>query len=601
MNTSRSPFNLLTELWSHIDRRRRVQLALLGCLMALSALAELVSIGSVIPFIGALMYPERLYENPWLKDVFVAAGLSNAEELLFPMMALFALAAIASGSLRVCLVWAQTRLSFAIGADLGSNIYRRTLYQQYSVHVARNSSEVVSAILTKSSTLVYVVIMPILNLASAVLILICVLTLLLFVDPIALILSTSVLGLLYVVIYRFARKQLVLDGQIINREQSQVLRVLNEGLGGIRDVLIDRLQEAYVEAFRRADWRLRRSNANIAILGSTPRFVIEAAAMLLIGLTAYYLVNQPGGANQAIPTLGVLALGAQRLLPLLQLVYYSVTSLRSSGALVSDVLDLLRQWAPVSASHVSKSSPLVFHKQIELTDIEFKYQGNSSAVLQNVSLQIPRGARIGIIGTTGSGKSTLLDVIMGLLPPTKGAFTVDNQKIDKNTIVGWQMLIAHVPQNIYLADATIAENIAFGVSKKEIDLIRVKEAAKGANIDSAIESFQHGYETKVGERGVRLSGGERQRIGIARALYKKAELIIFDEATSALDSQTEAAVLSAITALPRHLTLIMVAHRLTTLESCDAIFKIENGTTIKLRSYRELSTDSSIYLNNKRI
>lgn len=601
MNTSRSQFNLLTELWSHIDRRRRTQLGLLSCLMALSALAELVSIGSVIPFIGALMYPQRLYENPWLGDIFVAAGLSNADELLLPLMALFALAAIASGSLRVCLVWAQTRLSFAIGADLGSNIYRRTLYQQYSVHVARNSSEVVSAILTKSSTLVYVVIMPLLNLVSAVLILICVLTLLLFVDPLALILSTSVLSLIYAVIYRFARKQLVLDGQIINREQSQVLRVLNEGLGGIRDVLIDRLQEAYVEAFRRADWRLRRSNANIAILGSTPRFVIEAAAMLLIGLTAYYLVNQPGGASQAIPTLGVLALGAQRLLPLLQLVYYSVTSLRSSGALVSDVLDLLRQSIPVSASDFSKSSPLAFHEQIELKDIEFKYQGNSSAVLQNVSLQIPRGARVGIIGTTGSGKSTLLDIIMGLLLPSQGNFTVDDQKIDGNTIAGWQMLIAHVPQNIYLADATIAENIAFGVSKQEIDLARVKEAAKGASIASAIESFQHGYETKVGERGVRLSGGERQRVGIARALYKKAELIIFDEATSALDSQTEATVLSAITALPRHLTLIMVAHRLTTLESCDAIFKIENGGITKLVSYLDVSTDSSIYLNNQRI
>jgi ATP-binding cassette subfamily B protein len=366
-----------------------------------------------------------------------------------------------------------------------------------------------------------------------------------------------------------------------------MVRALQEGLGGIRDVLIDGTQAIYCKIYRSADVPLRRAQANNQIIGASPRFIIEALGIALIAVLAYTLTGREGGVAAAIPLLSALAIGAQRLLPVLQQLYGSWSSLRGGKASLNDVLDLLEQPVPEYARSLI-SEPIPFRQSIHLNNTSFRYTEKTAWVLHDLNLEIPKGARVGFIGTTGSGKSTLLDIIMALLTPCKGSLVIDGTTITEQNFRSWQAHIAHVPQSIFLADTTIAENIAFGVPPEQIDYQRVERAAEQAQIAKTIKSWEKGYETFVGERGVRLSGGQRQRIGIARALYKQADVIVFDEATSALDNETELAVMREIEKLGRELTILLIAHRLTTLKTCDLIVELADGVIKSMGRYEHL-------------
>ena len=299
-------------------------------------------------------------------------------------------------------------------------------------------------------------------------------------------------------------------------------------------------------------------------ISGAPRHVLEAAGIVSIAILAVLVSSRPSGLIGAIPVLGALALGAQRLLPLLQQAYSGWSQLAGNRDALADILALLA--APIVATPVRDRSrpPAPFQRDIRFDRVGFGYEG-SEPVLRDVDLVIPKGGRLGIVGRTGSGKSTLLDLLIGLLEPTSGEISVDGKRIDDSSRGEWQAQIAHVPQNIFLTDASIAANIAFGEAEADIDMERVRSAALGAAANTFIERMPAGYDTIVGERGVRLSMGQRQRIGIARALYGRAILLIFDEATSALDSETEADVLSAVAALGREMTVVMIAHRASTL------------------------------------
>jgi ATP-binding cassette subfamily B protein len=314
---------------------------------------------------------------------------------------------------------------------------------------------------------------------------------------------------------------------------------------------------------------------------------MEALGMLLIIALAYALARQSDGIGRAIPVLGALALGAQRLLPMLQQAYGSWASIQSQQASLQDTLDLLDQPMP---DYVNQTDilPLSFLEKIKLKEISFRYSSQSSWILSNLDLVIKKGSRVGFIGTTGSGKSTLLDIVMGLLKPNSGIIEIDDQPITIENYRAWQAHIAHVPQSIFLADSSIEENIAFGVPVNQIDDKRVRKAAQQAQIAGIIESWPDKYQTFVGERGIRLSGGQRQRIGIARALYKQADVLIFDEATSALDNETEAAVMQAIEGLNNDLTILMIAHRVTTLKNCAQIVELRNGRIKQMGTYDEI-------------
>ena len=571
----RSITSLLCQLWSNLSSRRHRQFGLLLALMIVSSFAETLNIGAVLPFLGALTAPERIFNHNSFQPLIRALDLTEPSQIILPMTIIFGLTTLIAGGMRLLMLWTSTRLSFAAGADLSMDIYRRTLYQSYAVHCARNSSVIIDGISYKANGLIYSTVVPVLTLISSLTMLIAILGVLLALEPIIAMSAFLGFGIIYVSIIRFTKKQLIIDSELIARNSSQVIKSLQEGLGGIRDILIDGSQEIYCQLYRNADLPLRRAQGNNLFINSSPRFAMEALGMLLIALLALFISRQPNGISKAIPILGVLALGAQRLLPVLQQAYSSWISIKGNQASLQDTLELLDQ--PVQHDMgQSEVMRMTFKNEIWLDQVSFRYNSETPWVFRNLDLKISKGQRVGFIGTTGSGKSTLLDIVMGLLDPTNGYLKVDGHQIDQKNKKSWQMNIAHVPQAIFLADSTIEQNIAFGVPQNEIDFVKVKRVSEQAHIAETIESWPKKYETEVGERGVRLSGGQRQRIGIARALYKEANIIIFDEATSALDDETEKAVMRAIEDLSADLTILIIAHRLSTLHGCDQIIKLNN-------------------------
>jgi len=555
--------------------------------MIVASFAEILSIGAVLPFLAVLTSPERIFKLPIAQPLIHTLGLTTPGQLLFPLTISFGIAAIISGAMRLLLLWASTRLSYATGADLSISIYRRTLYQPYAVHVARNSSEVISGISNKANAVIGSVIVPSLTLISSGIMLIAILLALLSVDPVIALSAFGGFGVIYACIIMFTRNRQLINSKCIAEESTQVIKSLQEGLGGIRDVLIDGSQATYCQIYRNADLPLRSAQGNSSFISASPKFAIEALGMMLISLLAYALARQPDGIAKAIPVLGALALGAQRLLPVLQQAYSSWSGIQGGQTGLKDTLDLLDQQLP---DYVDQPvlEPISFHQHITLQQLSFRYSPQTPDVLQNLNLSMHKGSTIGFMGLTGSGKSTLLDIVMGLLSPTEGTLNIDGQPITASNNRAWQAHIAHVPQAIFLADSTIEENIAFGVPPNKIDHARVQQAAQQAQIADIIETWPKKYKTYVGERGIRLSGGQRQRIGIARALYKRADVIIFDEATSALDNETEQAVMQSIEILGNELTILIIAHRLTTLKNCDQIVELGDGGIKRIGTYNEI-------------
>lgn len=576
-------------LWVRLTPRRRRQFVFLLALMIVTSFAEVLSIGATLPFLGALTAPERIFQLTSMQPIIELLGLTQPKQVILPLTIAFGLAALFAGLMRLLMLWASTRLAFAFGADLSISIYQRTLYQSYAVHCSRNSSELINGISTKANSIIYNVILPALTLVTSSIVLIAILIALLFIQPVIALVAFAGFGLIYTLIITLTRKQLLVDSQRIATNSTLVIKALQEGLGGIRDVLIDGSQAAYCKIYHDADLPLRRAQGNAAFIAYSPRYAMEALGMILIAALAFVLAAQADGLTKAIPILGALALGAQRFLPVLQQVYGSWTSIRSSQISLQDTLGLLDQPLPDYVENPS-SSPISFQRKITLKDLSFRYGAHSPWVLKSLNFNITKGTRVGFIGATGSGKSTLLDIVMGLLQPTKGDVEVDGKPITILNQRSWQAHVAHVPQAIFLADTTVEENIAFGVPKALIDFEKVRRAAKQAQIAQTIEGWEKQYQTLVGERGIRLSGGQRQRIGIARALYKDADVIVFDEATSALDNETEQAVMQAIEGLSKDLTILIIAHRLSTLKSCTQIVELVDGGINRVGSYGDLTS-----------
>lgn len=581
--------DLLLRLWDHLSRRRHRQFALLMGLMVLTAFMEVISLGAVLPFLGVLTAPDLVFKHRIIADVAHIWGITSADQLVLPLTVAFAAAALISGAMRILLLWVSNRIAFASGADLSSEVYRRTLYQPYSVHVARNSSTVISGI-GKVETTVNVVSQLLILISSTVLVLAIMLGLI-AIDPVVASIVAIGFGASYAPITWFARQRLHRNSKRIARERTQVIKALQEGLGGIRDVLLDGTQSVYCDVYRQADLPMRKAVGNNAFIAQSPRYALEALGMILIAVLAYGLGRHAGGFVAVLPVLGALALGAERLLPALQQSYSAWATITGNHASLADTIDLLEQPLPADLLQPA-SSPLHFQFAVRFDAVRFRYTSDGPWVLDGLSLTIPKGARVGFVGITGSGKSTTLDLLMGLLVPTEGALLVDGKFLTGHLLKAWQRNIAHVPQSIFLADTTLAENIALGIPRNAIDLEKVRQAARQAQIADFIESRPAGYDACVGERGIRLSGGQRQRIGIARALYKQANVLVFDEATSALDNVTEQSVMDAIEGLNRDLTILIIAHRLTTVRRCDTLVELESGRVVALGTYAQLLESS---------
>lgn len=578
---------LLARLWSDLPPPRRRQFILILALMVASAFAEVASLGALLPFLGLLASPDRVFNNPLVSRMAHAFGLTRPDQLLLPLTVTFAVVALLAGAIRMLLLWVSTRFTFATGADLSIEVYRRTLYQPYHVHIGRNSSEVISGITNKVGGTVLGVLLPLMTLTSSAMLLVAIPLALIAIDPAVALAASAGFGASYAVITWLSRRRLYHNSQRIADEDTRVLRALQEGLGGIREVLLEGAQPVFCDIYRKADQQLRRAQGDNVFIAQSPRFAMEAIGMVLIAALAYGLTRQGHMAIGALPVLGALALGAQRLLPALQQAFGAWAAIAGSKAHLAATIDLIEQ--PLPPGLLEPPGPLLqFQRTIQFREVRFRYGSAGPWVLDGLTFTVSKGARVGLVGRTGSGKSTALDLLMGLLQPTEGEVLVDGESMAGRRVSSWQRIIAHVPQNIYLADTTIAQNVAFGILPDEIDMARVRAVAQCAQLAEFIESRPQGYETVVGERGVRLSGGQRQRIGIARALYKRASVLVFDEATSALDDATEQAVMRAIDGLSSELTIILIAHRLTTVRHCDTIIELEHGRVVAQAPYTEL-------------
>jgi ABC-type multidrug transport system fused ATPase/permease subunit len=576
-----SPQGGVLRLFAHTNASRRVQLVLVFLLSLVGAVAEMATLGAVVPFLSILSGTEQAGQCDFLP---VTCELT-------PLQISLGFAAIITTAMavRLVLLWVSTRFAYALGADLAREVYRRTLYQPYRFHVERNSSQIIAAI-NKVNQLIGSVIVPLIQGLVALVIVIAILVTLMSFDVQTALIAVASISTFYVVISTTTRQVLRRNSRIVANREVDRIRILQEGLGGIRDILLDGSQELYMHWFSRVTVEQRRAQAVNLFVRNTPRYLIEAAAMLVMVTLAWW-IQQRQGLAVALPTLGALALGAQRMLPQLQLIYFAWSSLNANKAIIEDVIELLVLPLPEKCTVIAPAVPVTRSSDgpiIEADSVGFHYQSGGVPVLHEVNLAIARGARVGFIGKTGSGKSTLIDLIMGLLDPTSGEIRVDGQSLTAQNRRAWQAQIAHVPQAIYLSDASLAENIAFGTETANIDHARVVAAAERAQLTGFIESLPDRLNSLVGERGVRLSGGQRQRIGLARAFYKQSQILILDEATSALDDATEGSVMQGIEAIGPETTVLIIAHRLTTLRSCDRVVELDGGRIVRSGTYPQI-------------
>ena len=579
-------FRLLKKIWIHFSNRRKIHFLLLLFLMIFSSLTEIASLAMVFPFLAMLTDPKSLYENEYIQPLFSIFNINSESDLLMPLTVTFCIAILVAGATRLFQSWANWHVVFAAGSDLNVTVFRNTLYQPYSKHISHNSSGIINVMSSKIIGVIFGGILPVIRIISSTIILFSIVTVLLFIDVYVSISVFIIFAIIYVTIIFRIKRKLTKNSILIAEDSDLLVKLTQEGLGNIRDIIIDGTQEVYIQVYSRVVLPLRRAQGNNQFLGESPRFIVETIATIVIGLLSYWLVTQPGGISRAIPLLGTLAFGAQRMLPIVQQIFNAWSTLQGNSASLRDVLQLLNQ--PLQLRIKNTGQDLSFECTLRLENVGFRYNNKENFVLKNINLTISKGNKIGLIGYTGSGKSTMLDVIMGLLDPTEGNIKLDGVVINENNKHLWRNKIAHVPQHIFLSDDTIEKNIALGIPPEKINKERVKWAAKIAQIDEIIESWPQNYDTPVGERGVQLSGGQRQRIGIARALFKKSEILVLDEATSALDNDTESEFMESLKLLDSNMTILIIAHRLTTLKDCDKIIEISSGEISRIGSYSEI-------------
>ena len=574
MKPAASLSEALKILFKALPATRKRQAALTLSLMLIGAGAEMLGISAVLVFLTLLTRPERLTgTHAWHR---LEAILHYSPDPFLVATIGFVGVMLVSGSIRLVLTWLTSSFSMNTGMDLTTAAFKKITSQQYSFYLNTGSDEILSRMekINITSSVIFVGVQAIVSSFVALAIIL----FLLFLDFTVAITLGSILVGSYVAISVVSRSTLSRNSEILANAHVGRVKRIQEAIGGIRDILIDRSQAVFQHDFDRLGDRALRPQVFNAFIQYAPRIIIEVIGMLAITLLALALAQRPGGLIAAIPILGGLAVGAQRLLPVLQQSYYGWSMFfgnREALLQVAGVLSLPDR-SPVSMMVIPK-----FESTIQFDAVSFSYVENRT-VLRDVNLQIGKGERIGVVGTTGSGKSTMTDLLLGLLEPTEGRILVDGRAIEGDAMPGWQAQVAHVPQSIYLSDDTMARNIAFGVPVEQIDLDLVESAARSAGLHDFIGGLPEQYETRCGERGIRLSGGQRQRIGIARALYKRAAVLVLDEATSALDSVTEQAVMQSISELSSEITIIMIAHRVTSLADCDRILRVESGRVMEV-------------------
>jgi ABC-type multidrug transport system fused ATPase/permease subunit len=578
----------LGELCSFLSTGRRRQFYVVLVLMIAGAFAEFATVGTVLPFLTMLADPPSAGHLPLLVTFFDALGVATDRERLVAAAVLFVVVSLIAGAIRMQLAWSSQNFVFRLGHDFSVDIQRRLLLQPYTFHIGQNTSTLVAA-LEKVGVLTFTVLQQVIQAGIAVFIAFFIIAVLVAIDPFTALAAAAAFALIYVLVSAVTRRRLAQNSEIMGSSYDERVKILQESLGGIRDVIIDGSQTVYLDAFRRVDDRFNAAKASTAFVSAAPRFVIEALGMIVIAVLAVVISAREGGFVLALPILGALALGAQRLLPLMQQIYFGWSLAAGNQSLLTQVIELLRLPVDEELADAGEVQPLSLRDRITVENVCFSYASRRSPALRDLTFEIPSGRRVALIGKTGSGKSTLADLLMGLIEPSQGQIMIDGVPLTHENRRNWQRSVAHVPQAIFLADASIARNIALGVPAATIDFDRVWDAGRKAQLDEFVDALPEGYETHVGERGIRLSGGQRQRLAIARAIYKRAPLLVLDEATSALDDETETAVMHALDELGEEgRTIIMIAHRMTTIARADIVVRLDNGRVAEIGSHADL-------------
>ena len=576
-------FNIITKIKAlafHIKVRRKTQFISLIFLTIFAGFTEIISIASVVPFVSVVTGDNFLKDTLFLSNIFTIDEKKDA--IIFTGL-LFSSLYLLNSLIRILLIYFTARLTSVTTAELSSQLYEAKLYENYSQQISKNSSDLISTITQKVTQLNFTI-NSIVHLASSLVIFTCIMLVLVWVNPTVMLISVFFFGTLYLLFVKIGKKEIYKSSQIINEEQNNIVLSISDGLGSIRDIILDNTQKFYLKIFDKSNFNKAKREAITEFIQQSPRYIFESMGIVLFVVLLIYssiTINNTGEFSNIFPTLAALALGSQRILPLLNKLYTDFITIKSKSHQLDEIIKILDE-----NKLLEEEKKLIIQKQIKFQDlikfqdVTFSYDKKKN-ILENINLEIKKGSRIGIIGKTGEGKSTFLDLLMGFLQPDTGDIFIDNEKLSNKTILSWQEKISHVPQKIFLSDSSFLSNIAFGRDESEINLKRVNEVSKKSQIHNFIMESEKGYNQKVGERGVKLSGGQIQRIGLARALYKNNEIIIFDEATNSLDNDTEKSIMDELYQLDEDLTVVIVAHRLNTLKDCDLILEIKDKKILK--------------------
>lgn len=589
----------LIELHSLLTRRQRKKLHRLQILVVLMAIAELASVVSIGPFMAVIGDTSQLHGDGILGQIYQFSGLSDTKTfLLWAGIAVLLSLTIAAG-ISIFTVWCLSIYGARVGAELSTRLYSHYMHQPWLFHTSGTSSQLTNRIAQECSRVTNGIINPFMQMNARLVMAGLMSIAILIFNPGVAIAGLAVFLVAYLIMYRIVRRRLTINGKTISVSQSMRFKMMGEGFGGIKDTLVLGRQEVFTKRFEEASESLAQAQGKNQVYSQLPRFVMELVAFgSVILLILYLLAAHKGNLGTILPLLSVYALAGFKLLPAFQQIYSSLSMIKGNmGAFEGLKKDLIESADNDFCPEYSKTSKEIINPKdkINLNNVYFFYEGKTVPALKNLNAEIGVSQVVGIVGASGSGKSTAIDILLGLITPSKGELLIDGKPLSGNGLRAWQNSLGFVPQSIFLADASIRENIAFGLPPELVDEKRVKRAASMAHLEELLLNLENGLDTKVGERGVQLSGGQRQRIGIARALYHDPSVLILDEATSALDGITEKLVMDAIHDFAGKKTIILIAHRLSTVKQCNTIFLMDQGQIIASGTYDSLYKNSDIF------
>ena len=582
---------VIKQLFVLLTDKQLKQFYLLQVLVVIMAFTELLGIASIAPFMALVGDISILETNGVFAQLYKMSGLNNPMDFLFYTGVIVLVMLTFSTVISMFTTWRLSIFGARIGTEIADRLYSYYMQQSWQFHASGSSAQLTKQVSTEAARISSQIVQPLMIMNSKLVLALFISISIVIYDPVIAILGLFIFSLAYFVLYRLVRQKLESNGQQLSEVSTQRFRLMNEGFGGIKDVLLLNRSHDFITRFHDSGKVFARAQGTNIAISQVPRYFIELIAFgAMISLVLVLIKVHSGNLGEVLPILAVYALAAFKLLPALQQIYSSLSQIKGNTAAFEAVKDDLERSfdSQKTSSDTVVSTPIDLKRSIKLSNIEFSYPGKERPAVDGVNMSIPVNSVIGLVGSSGSGKSTLIDLLLGLLTPQQGGIYVDDIRITADNKRAWQDLLGFVPQSIFLSEGSIAENIAFGIPAKDISLKQVNKALNLANLTELVEQLPDGVNTRVGERGVQLSGGQRQRIGIARALYHEAEVLVFDEATSALDGITEKIVMDAIHEFSGQKTIVMIAHRLKTVEKCDLIYFMEHGKIIDYGTYQEL-------------